>query len=434
MPFIKFDAAQYRALDAAAFDARCNEVAAELDNTESTVPFADLNEEVGIIGQERARRKAALDLRNAAANAVANGAGTVVSRSAEPHPAPDVRVVRDEDPFDTESYIRSFAEYVTRGKVTEGLTAVRGMVPPQVRADAFTATTDVEHYIPTSIAAKIIEKMSEYGELWPEVTKMNIQGGVEINTWDWLPTAQWITETTHADFQKVVDAEPISFKYHTAECRVAQTFLASLVTLDDFQRRYPEKMAEAMVRLLDQGIVRGTGSGQMTGYLNESRIVTANKKTIAAADMGKWGTWSTILSPLTRYYRRGGTFIMAQNTWDKYIDGMVDSNGQPIARVNHGLESAHDTGYRLLGKPVKIVEDDILPSYDDALGQTADTPFMLFTRLSDYLVNQQQGMRTVRWRDEEDNKIKYKTDIVVDGRLGDPYGTMVFSAPKNAGA
>lgn len=429
--FETMTAAQYRSMDAAAFEARRDEVLAELENAESTVSTEDLNAEVSIIEGEVERRNAAVSLRNSRVAAVASGAGSVVSTAGDSH---DVRVVRDEDPFDTEEYRRAFMDYTVRGIEYPAGLVRPGARPAHVREDAFTTTADVPHFIPTTMSRTIIEKMSEYGVLWPEVTKMSVQGGLDIRVWDWLPTASWITESTTADYQKASDATVISFKYYMAEARVAQTFLASLTTEADFQRRYPEKIAEALVRLLDQAIINGTGTGQPLGILKETRIPAENKVTVAATDMGKWQTYSTLLSPLTRLYRRNGKFIMNINTWDKYIDGMVDSNGQPIARVNYGLEGAHDTGYRLLGKPVMFVEDDILPSFDEAAEETSATPFMLFTDLSNYIVNQQEGMRSVRWNDEEDNYVKYKVQTVVDGKLGDPYGTMVFSAPAKGGA
>lgn len=430
--FEPMDAVSYRALDHDAFEKRRASVLAELENAESTVPTADLEAEVSIIEGEVQRRNAAVNLRNQNLMAVKSGSGTVISNS-EATVNHDVRVTRNEDPFDTEAYNRAFREYVTRGIEYPAGLVQPGQHPDYVRDDAFTFTTDIPHFIPTTISRTIIEKMSEYGELWPDVTKMNVQGGLDIRVWDWLPTASWITESTQADYQKATDATTISFKYYMAEARVAQSFLASLTSEADFQRRYPEKIAEAMVRLLDQAIMNGTGSGQPLGILKDTRVEADNKVTIAAANMGKWSTYATLLSPLTRYYRRRGQFIMNIKTWDKYINGMVDTEGQPVARVNYGLGGANDTSYSLMGYRVKFVEDDILPSYDEASGQSADTPFMLFMDLSNYIVNQQEGMRTVRWNDEEANLVKYKIQTVVDGKIGDPYGTMIFSAPKISG-
>ena len=421
MPFQTMGAAEYRSLDAAAFEERRNAVISELENADSQVSTADLNTEVGIIEQEVQRRNAAVNLRNANIAAVANGAGALVG--APVASTPDVRVTRSEDPFDTEDYNRAFMNFVVRGEQMPSNLVTPGMRPENVRADAFTYTTDVANFIPTTLSNTIIEKMSTYGEIWPLVTKMNVQGGLDINVWDFLPTASWITESTTADYQKAPNPTRISFKYYMLEARLAQSFLTQLTTLEAFQRRFPEKAAEAMVRALEQAIIRGTGSGQPLGILNETRIQSDHKLSKTADDISTWAGWSNILKPLTRRYRNGN-FVMAQDTWDRYINGMVDTTGQPVTRVNYGLDGANNEQLYFMGKRVMIVEDDILPAFDDA---TNDEAFMLFTRFSDYLVNQQEGMRAVRWNDEEANLVKDKIQTVVDGKMGDVNGTLIFN-------
>ena len=421
MPFQTMNAAEYRSLDAAAFEERRNAVIYELENADSQVSTADLNTEVDIIEQEVQRRNAAVNLRNANIAAVANGAGALVG--APVASTPDVRVTRSEDPFDTEDYNRAFMNFVVRGEQMPSNLVTPGMRPENVRADAFTYTTDVANFIPTTLSNTIIEKMSTYGEIWPLVTKMNVQGGLDINIWDFLPTASWITESTTADYQKAPNPTRISFKYHMLEVRLAQSFLTQLTTLEAFQRRFPEKAAEAMVRALEQAIIRGTGSGQPLGILSETRIQADHKLSKTADDISTWVGWANILKPLTRRYRNG-YFVMAQDTWDRYINGMVDTTGQPVTRVNYGLDGANNEQLYFMGKRVMIVEDDILPAFDDAEDTDA---FMLFTRFSDYLVNQQEGMRAIRWNDEEANLVKDKIQTVVDGKMGDINGTLIFN-------
>lgn len=421
MPFQTMGAAEYRSLDAAAFENRRNAVISELENPDSQVSTADLNTEVDIIEKEVQRRNAAVNLRNANIAAVANGAGALVG--APVASAPDVRVTRSEDPFDTEDYNRAFMNFVVRGEQMPSNLVTPGMRPENVRADAFTYTTDVANFIPTTLSNTIIEKMSTYGEIWPLVTKMNVQGGIDINIWDFLPTASWITESTTADYQKAPNPTRISFKYHMLEVRLAQSFLTQLTTLEAFQRRFPEKAAEAMVRALEQAIIRGTGSGQPLGILSETRIQADHKLSKTADDISTWVGWANILKPLTRRYRNG-YFVMAQDTWDRYINGMVDTTGQPVTRVNYGLDGANNEQLYFMGKRVMIVEDDILPAFDDAEDTDA---FMLFTRFSDYLVNQQEGMRAIRWNDEEANLVKDKIQTVVDGKMGDINGTLIFN-------
>ena len=116
--FIKYDAAQYRALDADAFEARRSEVMAELDNPESAVSTADLTAEVDLITAEVERRNAAVTLRNQNLAAVANGAGALITgtpAAAAPQKRSDVLVTREEDPYDTEEYHRAFAEHIMFG-------------------------------------------------------------------------------------------------------------------------------------------------------------------------------------------------------------------------------------------------------------------------------------------------------------------------------
>ncbi len=420
MEFKTMGADEYRALDADAFEERRSLVISELDNADSKVPFADLNSEVNIIEQEVERRNAAVNLRNATMAAVKKGEGAVLESTEKKG---SFEVTRSEDPFDTEAYNRAFMDYFCRGKEFPAGLVQPGQKPAYVRADAYSTTSDVPHFIPTTLADNIITKMSEYGAIYNEVTKLGVPGGYEINVWDWKPTASWVTEKKSSDAQKATDASRIVFAYYMLECKVATSFLAGTVTLDAFRSKFPELVSEAMTRAIEDAIMNGTGSGQPLGILNDPRVT--NKVDFAAADIAKYQGWATILKTLTNPYRQRGKFYMAQDTWDKYLEGMVDANGQPVARVNYGIDGAET--YRVMGKQVTIVTDDILPSYDDA---AAGKPFMLFGQMSDYLLNQQAGMRSVKWLDEDNNLEKQKMQLICDGKMGDTNGMLVVSKPS----
>ena len=73
---------------------------------------------------------------------------------------------------------------------------------------------------------------------------------------------------------------------------------------------------------------------------------------------------------------------MNQSTFDTGIDGMEDKNGQPIGRTNYGVNG--EETYRFMGKNVETVEDDVLPSWDDANEGDVIAVFMNF---SDYVIN-----------------------------------------------
>ena len=185
-----------------------------------------------------------------------------------------------------------------------------------------------------------------------------------------------------------------------------------------------------MVRALETAMMNGTGSGQPLGILKDTRLTADNKVTFAEDAIGTWKGWTTILKKVKAPYRSHGEWTMTQATWDTYVDGMVDANGQPIARVSYGLDAAHNESYRFMGKNVNIVPEDVLPNYEDSKGGSADVPCILFGDMSNYIVNQQMGMRTVRWNDEDKNLSKIKMQTVVDGKLGDINGMLVISAPK----
>ena len=443
MEFEKWTAEQYRSADSAALPKRRDDIKAELRNKDSKLATDELMAEVDLLEDAERRAKAADELeeraaqtaqRRSAAAAVAGGAGTVVTgaqalegmRAAQS----GFSVTRSEDPFDTNAYHEAFLDLVVRNKPIPAEVVQPGARPDYVRADAFTTTADTPNFIPTTVANQIIQKMGEYGTVWPLVTKVNVQGGLEINVWDWLPTASWVTEAKASDAQKATDPTRISFLYHMLECKVAQSILSNAVSMQSFESQYASKVAEAMVRAVEQAVMNGTGKGQPLGILKETRLAAENKATFAEADIATWKGWATILKQVKAPYRARGEFVMAQGTWDAYVDGMVDANGQPIARVNYGVAGAHDEVLALMGRRVRIVPEDILPAYDDAKGGSADTPCILFTDLSNYIVNQQMGMRSVRWVDEDNNVIKQKVQTIVDGKMGDVNGTLVISAPK----
>lgn len=426
MEFKTMSAAEYRALDDAALEQRRSAVIAELDNADSTVGMDVLDAEIECIKGEVERRNKSVELRSAKIAAVASGEGALKANT----PAPKIETVRNEDVFDTEEYTRAYAEHVCHGKaMPEGLVE-RGAVPAyvkpsvaeQFRANQFTTTDDTPTFIPTTLYNKIIEKLDEYGEVYPKATKISVQGGLDIPVWDFEPTASWVTEKKTSDDQKATDASLISFKYYMLECKVAQSFLENLVSLSMFTSKFPEAVSKAMVKALEQAMFNGTGTGQPTGILTDTRVT--DKKEVKAADLASWKGITTLLAGMTRPYRAQGEFYMAQDTWDAYIDGMVDSDGQPIARVTYGING--EEAYRLRGKAVNIVPDDILPAFDDAKGKA----FMLFGDLSKYIFNNQMGMRSVRWIDEDNNLIKQKMQIVTDGKMGDVNGLRVFTAPS----
>lgn len=324
--------------------------------------------------------------------------------------APKARKVND--PYNTEEYRKAFMEFACRG--TE--------IPVKFRAA--TTTSDASAVIPTTILREIISELKTYGNLYAKVRKLNIQGGVNVPILSLKPTATWITAnsgTSESSDQKIEAKTNITFSYYGLECKVAQTLLVNVTTLDMFEELFTSLVVEAMVKALDVAIIKGSGSGEPTGITTDLRVPSGNKITLSSTDITKWDEWKKkVFGKMKKSYRQG-EFIMAQATFDGYIDGMVDSVGQPIGRVNYGIDGAET--YRFGGKNVEIVEDDILKSYEDA---SSGDVFAIFVNLSDYAINSNMEMTTVRWVDNDTNQIKNKAILIADGKLIDPNGVLLI--------
>jgi HK97 family phage major capsid protein len=318
---------------------------------------------------------------------------------------------RKNDPFDTEEYRTAFMEFVCRGKA----------IPAELRADAVTTTGDAAAVIPTTILKEIIKEVKSYGNLYAAVRKLNVQGGVQIPVLSLMPTASWIGETTDSDTQKLQANTSISFSYFGLECKIAQTLLASVTTLDMFQQLFVPLAVEAMAKALDVAIMNGSGSGQPTGITKDSRVPSANVITLPAADFASWEGWKKKVFAKMKKSYRNGAFYMAQSTFDGYIDGMVDKNGQPIGRVNYGIDGGET--YRFGGKHVETVEEDVIKDYESAA--TGDV-VAVFVDLKNYGLNSNMEMQVHKWIDRDTNTVKNQVIMICDGKLIDPNGVLII--------
>lgn len=413
MEFELMEESQYRALDADELEERRNAIIAELEG-ESEFSLEELRGQVELCEAEIARRNAAVELRNANISAVQAGAGALIERSNERTPAV-------EDMYDTEEYRTAFRDFICRNRqIPEQFRSV------EARADATTMTTDVGAVIPTTLLNRIIAEMDTYGNIWNKVTKVNIKGGVEIPIMDTKPTASWVGEGASDDLKLTAD-ETISFKYHGLECKIAQSLLVATVTLKAFEDKFVELAYEAMIKAIEQAIINGDGSGKMLGITKDTRVTNVVELTLE--ELGNWEAWhKKVKAKIPKAYRNG-EFIMAQSSFDGYIDGMVDDSGQPIGRVNYGIDGGEV--YRFMGKAVETVEEDLLPDF--ATADEGDV-VAIFGRLSDYMVNTNMQITATKWMDHDENKVKNKCLTYIDGRVADPYGFILIKLKNTTGS
>lgn len=326
---------------------------------------------------------------------------------------------KKEDPFDSDEYRNAFMEFACRNVAIPAKFATRG--------DEVTTTTDASAVIPTTIINEMVVKMENYGNLYARVRKLNVKGGVKIPILSLKPTATWITAdtaTSESYKQELKANTAVTFNYYGLECKVAQTLLANVTTIDAFQNLFAELAVEAIVKALDVAIIAGDGNGEPLGITVDTRVPNAQIVTMPAADIGKWGEWKKkVFAKIPSAYRNG-SFIMAQGTFDGYIDGMTDDVGQPIGRVNYGIDGGET--YRFGGKEVMIVEPDVIKDWDSATGHASTGDVVaVFVNLKDYAINSNMEMQNVKWIDHDTNEIKNKVILIADGKLVDPNGVVI---------
>ncbi len=314
------------------------------------------------------------------------------------------------DKYDTAEYRKAFMEYVTRGVKSDVL---------EYRDDATTGTSDISAVIPTTILNRIVEKMSEAGIIWNRVTKTAIQGGVKIPVATAKPTASWVTPGNMAEKQNKQVTGTITFSYHKLQVRVAVELVAATVALPIFEATISDNIAEAMVKALDKAILIGDGDGEPLGIANDT-IASTQVVQVAADDLGRYDTWVKALAKMPRSYRAGAVLIMNDADWNKYIVGMLDANGQPVARTTFGLNGVEQE--RFLGKEVIPIEEH-LTSIDDA---SSGDVIAIYCRLQDYMVNSNMAITYRRYFNEDADEWISKATMIADGKLADRNGVVLI--------
>ena len=336
--------------------------------------------------------------------------GTIQARTIETMKVETASEQRLVDKYDTVEYRKAFMDYVLRGAKSDVL---------EFREDQTTGLGDIGAVTPTTILNRIVERMKEYGQIWNRVTKTSVQGGVQIPVSTAKPTATWVAAGTLADKQKKEVKDTIMFGYHKLQVRVAVELVAGTVAMPVFEATISDNIAEAMVSALDEAIISGSGQGEPLGIVKHTNIPAGQIAEVTAADFAKYKTWASLMGRIPRRYRSGAVLIMNDGDWNTHIVGMVDNNGQPIARVTYGMDGTIQE--RFLGR--EVIPTDLLPSIDTA---TVGDVFAILVRLEDYMVNSNMAITYRRYFDENTDEWISKATMIADGKLADPNGVVLI--------
>ena len=316
---------------------------------------------------------------------------------------------RAEEPTETMEYRKAFMNYVQKGTP----------IPAELRGNAI-STEESGAAIPVTVMREVINTVRKrYGSIYARVRKTAIQGGVRVPVGALQATFKWIGEKTVSPRQSLDKLGAVTFEYHTAEIRIAQTFLSSIVTLEAFEQKVIEVIAVAYMQAMDNGIVNGSGDGAMLGIVNDTRVT--NAVTFTAAQLGDWTAWrKNFFAKLPLGYRNG-SFIFPVSTVDSYLETMADNNNNPIFRQATGLEvndgDAVAPNGRFFGREVLLVEPDVIGDFDAA---SSNDVIGIYADLNEYAINENFGFTMRRYFDDETNEWVDKALVVVDGKVLNP--------------
>lgn len=323
------------------------------------------------------------------------------------------------DPFATLEYRQAFMKYAQTGeKIPESL----------YKRDGAPANTDsLGATIPTTVLNEFINEIRlTYGQLYNKVRKLNIKGAVKVPIARLQASFKWITEDTVSPRQDAGEIKDfVMFEYNMAEIRVSQTLLSEIVSLDLFEREIVRVMVIAYMQAMDNGIINGTGNGQMLGLLKDPRVtsLTGHIIEMSASDINDWTAWRKKFFAKLPLGYRSGEFIFPVATVDSYLETMADANNNPVFRQATGLEvndgDSRNPNGRFFGRDVTLVEPDIIPDFDSAsVGDIVG----VFWQPQEYAINTNMNFGMRRYFDEDRNEWVNKMLTVVDGKVLNPMG------------
>ena len=300
-------------------------------------------------------------------------------------------------------YRKAFMNFVLNGE----------KIPAEFKnTDAYTTTSDVTAVIPQTVLNRIIEKMEQAGNILNKVTRTFYKGGVTVPTSSAKPVATWTTERGKVDKQKKEVTGDITFNYYKLKCVVAISLTVEVVTMDVFERTLASNIAEAMVKALEAAIVSGDGSGKPKGIITETPL-SGQKVEIAAANDITYEDLCAMEASIPSGYEAGAEWCMNKRTYFNAVVAMTDSNGQPIARVNMGIDGK--PYYTILGRPVNFT--DQMPAYSKTV--SADTDVAFIFRFTDYMLNTNMNITTKQYEDNDTDDKMTKAIMLVDGKVID---------------
>lgn len=298
-----------------------------------------------------------------------------------------------DDPTNTLAYRSAFRDFVVSGKP----------IPAEVRAN--TTTTDVASVIPTVVMNRIVEGLTVCGMIVREVTRTAYAAGLVVPTSSVKPVATWVAEGATSTRQNKTTGSVV-FSHYKLRCEISMSAEVDAMAVSAFEDAFVANVVDAMTVAIEKAILAGTGQtgGQPTGILTQT---VPSGQTITLADTTTHiPTYAELVeaeAALPVEYENTAKWFMTKKQFMAFV-GMVDDNGQPIARVDYGIENG--AVRRLLGREV------IVHPYATEMGSNVAGIY----DFRDYVLNTIFDLGIQRKQDWETEDYLTKAVMSVDGK------------------
>lgn len=316
-------------------------------------------------------------------------------------------------------YRKAFQKFIANGDKTE------------LRSAAGNTTTgdNVGTVIPENLLNRIMEKIESVGTIYNLVTKTSYPVGQTIPKEATKPVATWVGRNTSTPASStsgegngstvgkgVTLDTAISFTNFKLRCEVAMTEEVAQMALSSFEALFVKNVSLAMLRAIEFAIVDGDGYGMPTGILANT-APTGQAIEVAAADDLSYEVLCDAEAAIPAEKEGGAKWCMTKKTFMKFI-GMTDDNGQPIARVNYGIDGKPER--TLLGRDVVLY----VPQTGSHIGNfassvEADTLFAFIFDFADYILNNNYDLGIQHKTDWDNEDHRTKAVAAYDGKAVD---------------
>ena len=279
-------------------------------------------------------------------------------------------------------------------------------IPAELRES--TTTSDVGDVIPENLIAEIVDRSKDIGMIFNEVQHTSYPVGQEIPKANFRPTVKYVAEGTGNEKQKAgATTGRIKFSHYKADCRIAWTQETSVMTLEQWETYFVEKVVEAVTYWKENEIINGKGESQsnITGILSQKPIFAIEKDVLTYTDLLEFEGNLPAKKDSAKWY-------MSKKTFFNTFKSILDNNGNPVASLNMGTDKK--LVYSILGREVVFI-DEYIGNHNGA-GVKAGQITAFMYDFADYCFNENYNLGIKRRENWENDDMELKAVFACDGK------------------